>query len=124
GRRRHCALTLLVRKAWNRTLRARATSGSLIHLFGQLSEDVFLTPSFPMMYSFAPAAGGRIVSSKVGVAQSKSGHFRPANLPSITNCASTQIKLFGGDIVTQHDREFDREPTGGGCFGYPPWLFL
>src|SRR5262245_43810447 len=43
---------------------------------------------------------------------------------SITNCASTQIKLFSGDLITQHDREFDQEPTSGCCLGDCLWIFL
>jgi hypothetical protein len=46
---------------------------------------------------------------KVGLALSGRGHFRPCDITSIANCASTLVKLICTDIISQHDREFDQK---------------
>lgn len=58
------------------------------------------------------------------LAQSRNGHFRPCDPTSITNCASTPVKLICSDMVTQHYCEFDQKLSGGRRFGHRLWFFL
>lgn len=53
---------------------------------------------------------------KVGVALSEQRSFQTMWFPDIANCASTPVELVCGDIVTQHDGEFDQKLPGGGRF--------